>query len=130
MAVGEIILLYHFQDEEMLRKIKLVLLRLKMRIKMVEYKDYNKSLAYLLGMPAAGPVDESKLPDYEGVDMEAPMMIMKGLSGRRIDELLLALRKAGVPKIDYKAVVTEHNVHWGSMRLYQEIKEEHDKMTK
>lgn len=37
------------------------------------------------------------------------MMVLHQFTNRRLDELLLNLRKAGVPKIELKAVLTEHN---------------------
>ena len=53
---------------------------------------------------------------------------MKDFTGRRIDTLLLNLRKAKVPKINLKAIVTEQNAAWSFYHLYEEIKEEHRKM--
>ena len=61
--------------------------------------------------------------------IEEEILVMKNFSGRRVDELLFHLRKAGVSKIELKAVVTESNSQWTFYELYQEIKEEHDKMT-
>ena len=54
---------------------------------------------------------------------------MHNFSSRRIDELLLNLRRAGVPRIALKAVVTEHNSGWTFRHLYEEIKKEHEAMT-
>ena len=54
---------------------------------------------------------------------------MKNFTGNRIDELLFQLRKAGVSKIELKAVVTESNSNWTIYELYREIREEHEKMT-
>ena len=56
------------------------------------------------------------------------MLVMHGFTGRRIDELLLGLREAGVPKVELKAVVTESNAGWTFYHLYEEIKEEHERM--
>ena len=39
--------------------------------------------------------------------------------------LLLNLRKAKVPKINLKAIVTEQNAGWSFYHLYEEIGEEH-----
>ncbi len=57
------------------------------------------------------------------------VLVMHNFTSRRIDELLLNLRKAGVPRIALKAVVTEHNSHWTFYHLYEEIKKEHEAMT-
>ena len=57
------------------------------------------------------------------------MLVLKQFSSRRIDELLLNLRKAGVPRISLKAVLTEHNCGWTFYALYNELREEHEKMS-
>lgn len=41
----------------------------------------------------------------------------------------MQMRKAGVPKINLKAVVTEHNIGWTFRQLYEEIKKEHEQMS-
>ena len=48
---------------------------------------------------------EEKLPE-----ITEPMLVMRDFTGRRIDTLLLNLRKAKVPKINLKAIVTEQNL--------------------
>lgn len=58
------------------------------------------------------------------------MLVMHGFTSRRIDELLAAFRKAGVSKVELKAVVTETNVGWTFYHLYEEIKKEHERMMK
>lgn len=60
--------------------------------------------------------------------IQEEMLVMHGFTGRRIDELLLGLRKAGVPKVELKAIVTESNAGWTFYHLYEEIKEEHERM--
>lgn len=56
------------------------------------------------------------------------VLVMHNFTGRRMDELFLNLRKAGVPRIPLKAVVTEINCQWSFYHLYEEIREEHEKM--
>ena len=46
---------------------------------------------------------------------------MKDFSSRRMDELFLRIRKAGIPKIDLKAVITATNAGWTFYQLYEEI---------
>ena len=57
-----------------------------------------------------------------------PVLVMRDFTSRRIDALLLNLRKAKVPKINLKAVVTEQNAGWSFYHLYEEIGEEHRRM--
>ena len=58
------------------------------------------------------------------------MIVMKDFSSRRIDELLLSMRRAGIPKIALKAVITEYNSGWTFSKLYGEIKKEHEQMSR
>lgn len=123
---AEKVLLYHFEDGEKLKKfVFLMAVRLKMKLKVVEYKDYNKTLDYLLN----GNGGDEEPADYIGQDMEEPMMVMQGLSGRRMDELLRTMKQNGIPPIGLKAVVTEHNLSWDCMKLYEELKSERDKLS-
>lgn len=122
---AEKVLLYHFEDGEKLKKfVFLMAVRLKMKLKVVEYKDYNKTLGYLLN----GNGEGEDTADYDGEDMAEPMMVMQGLSGRRMDELLRTMKQNGIPAIGLKAVVTEHNLSWDSMKLYEELKSEREKL--
>ncbi|WP_321022576.1 DUF3783 domain-containing protein [Enterocloster bolteae] len=57
------------------------------------------------------------------------VMVLKQFSSQRLDMLLAGLRRAGVPRIALKAVLTEHNSDWTFYHLYQELKEEHETMT-
>ena len=62
-------------------------------------------------------------------EISEQVLVLKGFSGGRLDQLLASLRRAGVPKIDLKAVLTEHNSGWTFYHLYEEIREEHASMT-
>ena len=126
MMAAEKVLLYHFEDGEKLKKfVFMMAVRLKMKLKVVEYKDYNKTLDYLLN----GNSEEENPGDYTGEDMEEPMMVMQGLSGRRMDEMLRTIKMNCIPPITLKAVVTEHNISWDSMKLYEELKSERQKLS-
>lgn len=57
------------------------------------------------------------------------MMVMKGFSNSRLDQFLKGMRKAGIERVDYKAVLTPTNCRWNSWQLYQEIRKEHEAMT-
>ena len=62
-------------------------------------------------------------------DFSDEMAIMAGFSSAQIDAFIYALRKKGVGRIDYKAVLTPYNMKWDSVQLYEEIKKEHKMMT-
>ena len=119
---AERILVYHVEEQKLKKLVYLMAVRLKMKCKIVEYKDYNKTIDQLLH----GGGEE--LADYDGEDMKEPMLVMEGISGRRMDELLRTLTTGGIGTIDLKAVVTPHNVNWDSMTLYRELESEHAKL--
>ena len=57
------------------------------------------------------------------------MAVLAGLTSSQVDSFIRTLRKKGVGRIDYKAVLTSVNKDWDSVHLYHEIKKEHEAMT-
>ena len=55
---------------------------------------------------------------------------MAGLSNSRVDGVLKAIRKSGIGPVPYKAVLTPANQEWNVIKLFQEIKSEHEQMEK
>lgn len=51
-------------------------------------------------------------------------MVLCGFTDERLDELLAKLKKAGVPRVALKAVVTETNAQWTVYELYNHLLEE------
>ena len=129
----ELVLYYSTGDPRMKKKeimMKSVLVRMGVKIRNVTPDQVLESVGYLTGVPgfekreAADQAEEKEtLPQ-----ITEQMLVMKDFTGRRIDTLLLNLRKAKVPKINLKAIVTEQNAAWSFYHLYEEIKEEHRKM--
>lgn len=128
---------------------KSVLVRMGVRIKNIGQDQVMETVGYLAGMdgfkPRAeggGEEDGQNEPEINEPEQNAPsqngpgscpeipaqVMVLKQFSGRRLDELLMNLRKAGVPKIELKAVLTEYNSLWTFYHLYEELKEEHAAM--
>ncbi len=105
-------------------KLKAVLVRMGIRIKNISPEQVNQTVGYLAGFDG---FEEKEQEDYP--DVKEEILVMKNFSNRRIDELLLNLRRAGVPKIDLKAVITDTNCKWNFYDLYLELKKEHDTMT-
>ena len=71
--------------------------------------------------------EEGAAPGEEAPEEEA--LIMSGLTSRRLDELLTALRQAGV-SIPLKAMVTPTNRGWTLLALLKELRLEHEAVTK
>lgn len=143
-AGKETVLYYAPENSGHVAKLKGVLVRMGVRIKNVTPEQVTETIGGLLGLPGFGKAENQKeenqkeagVPEQSGEDgraLEIPsvteeVLVMHNFSGGRLDELLLNLRKAGVPRIHLKAVVTETNAAWTFYQLYEEIKEEHEKM--
>lgn len=120
----------NMQAEKTNRMLKSVLVRLGVRIKNIGPDQVMEKVGYLAGLPGykaeqevlSGELNE-ELP-YIGQDV----LVMKNFTSGRIDVLLAALRKAGVPKIALKAVITPQNADWSFYQLYQELVKEHQAM--
>lgn len=72
----------------------------------------------------AFPVDN----EASSVEISAPMMVMCGFSGSRVDAFLQQMRRAGVPRIALKAMLTPTNCYWTSRELFRELQKEHEMM--
>ena len=126
----ELVLYYSTGDSRMKKQemmMKSVLVRMGVKIRNVAPDQVMESVGYLAGVPGfekrevlQQPEAEEKIPQ-----ITEQMLVMKDFTSRRIDALLLNLRKAKVPKINLKAVVTEQNAGWSFYHLYEEIGEEH-----
>lgn len=139
----EMVLYYSPKGNKNAAKLKGVLVRMGVRIRNVSEEQFGDTLGSLLGLERfeAGESaeksgtgkDADKKTEGEQTDsamkaIEREVLVMHNFSGNRIDELLLAMRRANVQKIDLKAIVTESNVSWSFYHLYEEIGAEHERM--
>lgn len=120
----ETVLLYNLEEGEKARKVQMTLLKMKVKIRKVAKEQYLEPVGFLVGNKEIGSSGEI----YEGEGFAEEMLVMKGFTSGRIDLLLREFRKAGIGRINLKAIVTEHNQNWNSMELYQELKAEHEMM--
>jgi len=77
------------------------------------------ALAGLRGYEKSGGTEEAP---------NEPVLILCGLTGPRLDAALNALRRAGVPRSVYKAVVTGENAKWTFAALCRELRREREAM--
>lgn len=49
---------------------------------------------------------------YEGEELADEMMVFAGVTGSHLDQILFMMRKKGMKRIDYKAVLTDTNSQW------------------
>lgn len=116
----ETIMIFNFQDTQLLSKLKRTLLPLHVYFKQIQKHEYMQPLGYLAGIK-----DIQSVPDiYEGDELEDKMLIFAGISDSKLDKIIVSLRKNGL-MIPYKAVLTPTNQHWTAIECFAEIRKEH-----
>lgn len=124
-GMRETVLYYNPAPSGNVMKLKGILVRMGVRIKNVTLEQAGETIESLLGLTEGGSTAEM---EAGAASIEDEVLVLHQFSSSRLDELLLNLRKAGVPRIALKAVVTESNIKWTFYQLYREIKDEHEKM--
>ena len=123
--MNEKVLLFHMEDPEMLSKIRVALMIQKITVKVVAVSDYNQTVGYLAGISGT----PAKAGTYTGEDFDEPMMIFC-MPSARLDGVLAAFRKAGIPAGIYKAMLTPTNSGWTPVALMAELKRERAEILK
>ena len=90
----------------------------------VARKNYNKPLEDLIDEWSEVYDEDAEPNDYIGGPLGGRMMVLCEL-GDQIDDVLAALRAAGVGPDCLKAVLTPHNRAWDAAKLYAELRREH-----
>ena len=118
MAV-ETVLMYNC-DGEKWAKLRQIFLMLRVRIRPVEADQYGLTLEDLLGRSEEeSPVEE---------EFSDPMLVFCNLPHEKLDHLLTAMGRAGLPRIALKAMLTPTNRTWTSQQLWTELRREHEAM--
>ena len=115
----ETVLMYNCSGPEW-AKLRQIFLMLRVRICPVEADQYGLTLAELL----------SRSGEKRGVeeDFSDPMLVFCGLSQGKLDQLLTAMGRSGLPRITLKAMLTPTNAGWTSQQLWTELRREHAAM--
>ena len=126
----EIVLYYAPENTAHMGLIKGVLVQMGVRIKNLTPERCEKKIGLLTGMD--GFEDDTAAP-VEGEQascqaMSEELMVLNGFTDDRLNELLMRLKKAGVPRTVLKAMVTETNAHWTVCELYEHLTEERRRM--
>lgn len=125
MGIKGTVLYYTPERSERTTKLKSIFVRQGLRIRNIQKEEFNETVGYLAGIKGYEKTDQSQ----EEREIPVEVLVMKGFTSRQIDDLLLAIRKAGLSKIDLKAIITDQNAGWTFFRLYEEIKKEHEKVS-
>ena len=114
------VLLINFKDKQKQQTIQRALLPLGVKMKVITQEEFGQPIGYLAGMKKIASVEMSE----EKMELEKEMLVFAAIDGDLLQYILQTLRKAGVP-VDYKAVLTEHNLTWNCVQLYRELEQEH-----
>jgi len=115
----ETVLMYNCSGEQW-AKLRQIFLMLRVRIRPVEAHQYGLTLEDLLGHSEEKAPVEEKFSD--------PMLVFCNLPHEKLDHLLTAMGRAGLPRIALKAMLTPTNRTWTSQQLWTELRREHEAM--
>ena len=127
----ESVLLYLPRNGKKNQLIKVALIRLGVKVKLVTQEQFALTIGDLLGVEEFS--EKEKFLAHEEVDnhvteeseliatLDQEMIVMDQFTSAKIDALIRELRKAGIPKVNLKAVVTQENIHWTFQKLATEL---------
>ncbi|HIR91900.1 MAG TPA: DUF3783 domain-containing protein [Candidatus Egerieimonas intestinavium] len=126
----ELVLYYRPRGAANPAKLKGVLVSMGIRIRNIQPDQLEEQVGYLAGMEGYGPVNRENKPERfgEAEELTREALVMYQFTEARLEEFLLRFRKAGVPRVELKAVVTQTNAAWSFRQLYQELCREHQEM--
>lgn len=118
------ILLYNIKDKKRALDIRKVLMPLKIRISQVAPSDFGQPIGYLADIDGFEACE-----DLSGdFSFDDEMMVMIGLTSFEIDQVIKGFHKKRIAGIPLKAILTDENQKWGSKKLYENLRTEHQKM--
>lgn len=112
------ILMYNLDNP---RKLKILMIcgQLKIKARSVAVSDYAQPIGALAGLRSRTDAV------YSGTGFPEEMLLMANFSGALLNGFLNAMRQNRLPGIPLKAVLTDSNADWDSVRLHDEILREH-----
>lgn len=120
------VLLYNISGEK-LRKIRVILIRLGLQGKIVSEEEFALPMGQLAGIEDVSPAQA--LQEDAGETFREEMIVMCSLPSAQFSAFLNALRQNRCT-VALKAVLTETNAGWSSLRLHRELAAEHEAMKK
>lgn len=112
------ILMYNLDNP---RKLKILMIcgQMKIKARSVAVSDYAQPIGALAGLRSRTDAV------YSGTGFPEEMLLMANFSGALLNGFLNAMRQNRLPGIPLKAVLTDTNADWNSVRLHDEILREH-----
>lgn len=114
------ILLFHIEPGKE-RQIETICRSLKIQIIKIKPVSYNQKLGYLAGITGFNRENTT----YTGPDFPTEMMVFSGMNPEMVDAFLAQYKKASIPPIGLKAIITQYNIFWTAEELYKELFQEH-----
>lgn len=121
----KMILLYSYPND-INKKISDICLACEIECKKIPKKRFLQTIGNHTGAPGYEGTGEI----YEGNDLAEPVMLLAGMSGRELDNILDTFKNLGVPSVGFKAIVTSHNINWTILDLYEELAREREAIQK
>lgn len=118
----QMVLLYSFADQEKLQKIKQVLARLRIKTKELPDDMHRQKIGYLVGSKGFSETVTKQEADFV---FPHECMIFYKITPKRLDQVLLEMKKAEIDHVKFKAMVTPFNMFWTLRRLCETIQKEH-----
>ena len=123
----EVVLYYYTREEGYARRVRLlksIMVQMGIRIKTIEPEQVLEQVGYLAGIDGYSPAQKpEELPL-----IHQDILVLHNFTRNRMDMFLSSIRRANVPKIDLKAVITPQNMGWTFYHLYEELMKEHKEM--
>lgn len=116
------VLLVYNMSEDQLAKVRLSAMRLKIRLRPVAPQECTLPLISLLDAPKAAQSTVAMSP------FDGEMLVMANFPAGMLQAFLTAMRRAGAHPVALKAVLTQTNAQWDSVRLHDELLAEHQTM--
>lgn len=118
------VLLYNISADK-LKKIRVILLRLGLQGRLVMEDEFALPVGHLAGIEGLSPAESAQEGSEETFREE--MLVMCDLPSPVFSAFLNALRQNRCP-VALKAVLTQTNAGWSSVRLHRELAAEHEAM--
>lgn len=143
MKITDTVLLYAPNGSKRALRMKPAIVRTGAKIKMVTNEQFGMGIGELLGFSAeeideiassAIVTDESAGHDVQQnpeelaqlSNLKEEVLVLWNFTSPKIDGMLSNFRKAGVSKVDLKAIVTPNNIKWTFAQLIRELQREHE----
>ena len=106
------------------KQMKSVALLLGIRVRSVDESQYGEALGSLVGQPDLPRPEETE--EERQTEISEEMMVLCGFNHQTLDLFLNQLRSRGIPRVELKAVLTEHNRNWSSRQLFCQLCQERE----